>query len=355
MQDYIVESKKTIRDCLFKLEKNKQKCLIVVNTSKKIIGTVTDGDIRRALLKKNVSLETKIINYVAKKFFSIKTNSSSISNIEINKKIKNLIEDIKDDHIDIIPVINSNNQILKIIFTKDFKKNIYNKSNLLAETPVLIMAGGRGSRLKQFTNYFPKPLVPFKDTTAVEYIINNFKNFGIKEIFMSVHYKKNLIKSYLRENKVKNINFIEEKQPMGTAGAIGLLKGKDQNDFFLVNCDSILSINLEKFYEFHKKNNFQITLVAASKNFKISYGTCKINKNGQLKQINEKPNLNYLVSVGLYLMKPEIIKKISVKNVLGMDDLIKKVKKKGGKIGVFPISENDWFDTGTKENETIIL
>ena len=96
MQDYLVDSKKSIRDCLFKLEKNKQKCLIVVNTSKKIIGTVTDGDIRRALLKKNVSPETKIINYVAKKFFSIKTNGSSISNIEINKIPESVSTDSKN-------------------------------------------------------------------------------------------------------------------------------------------------------------------------------------------------------------------------------------------------------------------
>ena len=348
MQEYLIDSKKKIKDFLFKLEKNIQKCLIVVNNNKKITGTVTDGDIRRALLKKNVSLETRITNYVAKKPFFIKINSSSISNFEINKKIKNLIKKIKDDHIDIIPVINSSNQVLKIIFTKDFKNNV-SKNNLLAEIPAFIMAGGRGSRLKQFTNYFPKALVPFKDITAAEHIINNFKNFGVKKFFMSVFYKKNLIKSYFKENKIKNIEFIEEKKPMGTAGAISLLKGKIQNDFFLINCDSILSMNLNKFYEFHKKNNFKITLVAASKNFQIAYGTCQINKNGQLKQIVEKPNLNYLVSVGLYLVKAEIIKKLSKKDPLQMDDLIKKIKNNGGKVGVFPISENSWHDTGKEE------
>ena len=110
--------------------------------------------------------------------------------------------------------------------------------------------------------------------------------------------------------------------PLGTVGAIGLLKGKVQNDFFLINCDSILSINLKKFYEFHKKNNFKITLVAASKNFKISYGSCEINKkNGQLIKISEKPNLNYLVSVGLYLMKSDVIKSINKNKYLDMDIL----------------------------------
>ena len=216
------------------------------------------------------------------------------------------------------------------------------------------MAGGEGKRLKQFTNYFPKPLVPVEDITAVEYIINNFKNYGVKNFYMSIYYKKNLIKSYLKESNINKIKFLEEKHPMGTAGAISMLKGKIRDDLFVINCDSILSIDLEKFYEFHKKNNFQITLVAASKNFKISYGACEINKNGQLKKINEKPDLNYLVSVGLYLVKPEVIKKVSNKDPLGMDALIKKIKNEGGKIGVFPISENNWHDTGEHQNKLIV-
>ena len=108
-----------------------------------------------------------------------------------------------------------------------------------------------------------------------------------------------------------------------------------------------MSINYEKFYEFHKKNNFNITLVAASKNFKISYGACEINKkNGQLIKIKEKPNLNYLVSVGLYLIKPKVLRSIRSKKPLEMDQLITKIKNQGGRIGVFPISENNWLDTG---------
>ena len=212
------------------------------------------------------------------------------------------------------------------------------------------MAGGRGKRLKQFSNYFPKPLFPVGDITAVEYIMNNFSKYGVKKFFLSLHYKKNLIKSYLKENNYKNIKYIEEKIPLGTAGCLGLIKGKIKDDFFLINCDSILSINLEKFYEFHKRNNFQITMVAASKNFKISYGACEINKkNGHLIRIKEKPNFNYLVSTGLYLIKPKVINKVIKNKPIEMDILIKKIKNKGGKIGVFPISENNWIDVGTLE------
>ena len=142
------------------------------------------------------------------------------------------------------------------------------------------------------------------------------------------------------------MHFLEETKALGTAGCIGMLNGKIKNDFFIINCDTILSINMENFYEYHKKNNYSITLVAATKNFKLSYGSCDIKKNGQLKKILEKPSMNYLVSVGLYLFKPEIIKLVGRNKFLGMDDLIKKVKKNGEKVGVFPISESNWYDTG---------
>ena len=345
MKNYLIKNKKNIRDSLIQLEKIDQKCLIVIDNQKKVVGTLTDGDIRRALLRKN-NLETKILNFIKKKPISVKLKSSLINEIEIKKKINDLLLVIKDDNIDVIPVVSHKNKILKILFTKDFKKILKNNNNL-SNVPVLIMAGGRGSRLKQFTNYFPKPLVPVEDVTAVEHIINNFSKFGTKNFYMSVFYKKNLIKSYLKENKIKNIKFLEEKEPLGTAGSLSLLKNKIKNDFFLINCDSILSINYEKFYDFHKKNNFHITLVAASKNFKISYGACEINKkNGQLIKIKEKPNLNYLVSVGLYLIKPKVLKALKNKKPLEMDQLITKIKNRGGKIGVFPISENNWLDTG---------
>ena len=345
MKNYLINNKKNIRDSLIQLEKIDQKCLIVIDNQKKVVGTLTDGDIRRALLRKN-NLETKILNFIKKKPISVKLKSSLINEIEKKKKINDLLLVIKDDNIDVIPVVSHKNKILKILFTKDFKKILKNNNNL-SNVPVLIMAGGRGSRLKQFTNYFPKPLVPVEDVTAVEHIINNFSKFGTKNFYMSVFYKKNLIKSYLKENKIKNIKFLEEKEPLGTAGSLSLLKNKIKNDFFLINCDSILSINYEKFYDFHKKNNFHITLVAASKNFKISYGACEINKkNGQLIKIKEKPNLNYLVSVGLYLIKPKVLKALKNKKPLEMDQLITKIKNRGGKIGVFPISENNWLDTG---------
>jgi len=351
MMEYLLDKNKTFKEALLQLEKNSEKCLIITQKERFLVGTLTDGDIRRALLN-GASINSNIFKHVKKNPVFMKDSDldNSVNDLSKNKKLINLIEKISDDHIDIIPVIDRKREVKKIIYKKNLKKFFKNK-NKLKENPVLIMAGGRGQRLKDFTNYFPKPLVPINNETAMENIINSFSKYGIKKFYASVHYKKNLIKTYLKENNIKNVKFLDESIPLGTAGSIGLLKGKIKNDFFLINCDTILSINMEKFYEFHKKNNFNITLVAASKNFQISYGACEINKkNGQLVRISEKPNFNYLVSVGLYLIKPSVISSVAKNKYLDMDILLKKVKSKGGKVGVFPISESSWKDTGSLDD-----
>ena len=344
MNEYLISEIKIFKDALHQLDKSKKKCLIVINKDYKLVGTLTDGDLRRALLRGN-SLYTKIKNFDNKKPISLVIKN--IKNIDqaIANKSKYILKKIGKENIDVIPVINSKKKFIKTISIKDFKK--YEKSSFkLNNIPALIMAGGEGKRLKEFSKYFPKPLVPYENTTAIESIISRFKNYGVKKFYISVYYKKNLIKSYLDDNQYKNLTYLEEKQPLGTAGAIRFLKGKVKNDFFLINCDTILNIDLEKFYEFHKKNKFDLTLVAASKNFQLSYGACQIKQNGELKKIEEKPKLDYLVSVGLYLLKPEIIQKIPSTNLFNMNNLIEKVKNSGGRIGVFPISENSWIDTG---------
>ncbi len=346
MNEYLISEIKLFKDALHKLDKNQKKCLIVINKDYKLVGTLTDGDLRRALLRGN-SLNTKIKKFVNKKPTSlIVKNIKNIDQVIANKS-KYIIKKIENENIDVIPIINKHKKILKTISTSHFKK--YFKTDAkLNNISALIMAGGEGKRLKQFSNYFPKPLVPYENTTVIENIISRFKNYGIKKFFISVFYKKNLLKAYLEENKYKNLIYLEEKTPLGSAGALSLLRGKIKKDLFVINCDTIINIDLEKLYEFHKKNKFQITLVAASKNFQISYGACQINKkNGQLIKISEKPNFNYLVSVGLYLIKPGVINTVAKNKHLDMDVLLKRIKNKGGKIGVFPITENNWTDTGS--------
>ena len=341
MKNYLIQEYKTIKEALIKLENNKSKCLIVIDKRSVLKGTLTDGDIRRAMLQK-ASLTSSIKKYIKKK-------PIHLDNRKISKKYTHdLIKKIKDDNIDLIPIIDKDFKVKEIIFKKEFK-NI-TKNTILKNIPVMIMAGGKGTRLKQFTNYFPKALVPIEDATAIEHIINSFKKFNLNKFFISLNYKKNLIKSYLKESNVKNLTYLEEKSFLGTAGSISMLKKKIKTDFFLINCDTILSINYDSFYNYHKNNNYQITLVAAAKEYILPYGSCEIKKNNELSKIKEKPTIKQFANVGLYLIKPEIINLVKKNKMLGMDELIKKVKVSGGKVGVFPVSGESWIDTGTSDS-----
>lgn len=352
MKKLIIENHITIKDALQKLESNSHKCLLVVNKFQKFVGTLNDGDIRRAILK-GAKVNSKVDVYVKKNsIFLLDKNKKKTGIFDKNEKMrKNLLKKIDENKIDLVPVIDNKFRIKDIILRNEIKNlvNIEENNKNFEKIPVIIMAGGEGTRLKQFTNYFPKPLVPFEDTTATEYIINCFKKYGFKKIIMSLNYKKNLIKSYLKENKIKNVSFLNEKKPLGSAGSLSILKGKIKNNFFVINCDTLLSINLKKFYEFHKKNNYSLTLVAAHKSLDLLYGTCEIKKNGELNKIKEKPKFDYLANVGLYLFKPEILKFIKKNSFLEMDELIKRIKNKKKKIGVFPISEKNWVDTGSPQ------
>ena len=337
MKDYLINLNHKIKEALVRLEKNRGKCLIVVNKDNILKGTITDGDVRRALLV-GADINSSIKRYIRTKPYFIKDFKSKLKTNELEKGTEQeIIKKTKNEHIDIIPIVDKNKKVIDIIFSKELNKLSLNKK--LKNISTLIMAGGKGLRLQPFTNYFPKPLTPVNDKTATETIIDAFSKYGIKKFFISLNYKKNLIKSYLRENKIPNLHFIEEKKELGTAGPISLLKGKVKNDFFVINCDTIVSLNLEKFYDFHKKNNFKISLVAASKKFTLSYGSCKINKKGELKVIKEKPSINYLANIGLYLLKPEITKLIPKNKTFEMDTLIKKVNKVGGRVGVFLLTK----------------
>ena len=351
MKEYLLDKNKTLKEALKKLESNHEKCLVIIRAENILIGTLTDGDIRRAILK-GANINSSISKYVKNNPIFLKEADieKDTKNLNKNLKVKKVFKRINDDHIDIIPVIDKKKKVKKIIYKKNLNKYFENAEGL-KKIPLLIMAGGKGKRLKQFTNYFPKPLVPIQNTTALEYIINMFKMAGTSKFFISLNYKKNLIKSYLKENKVKNLNFLEEKNLLGTAGAIRMLRGKVKSDFFVINCDTILSINLKKFYDYHRKNNYKITLAAASKNFNLPYGSCEIKNNGQLKRITEKPDMNYLVNVGLYLIKPEIINLVPNNKFFEMDTLIKKIQKARGSVGVFPIDEENWHDTGQEEKK----
>ena len=341
MKNLIVYYSTSIKESLSKLEQNKEKCLLVLSKNGTFLGTLTDGDIRRAIIK-GANVDSKIKNYVHKKpFYFYLEDLSQKRSFEISK----LVAKKKQDKIDVIPILNKKKKIIDL-FNLDKLKSKFNSSNYIKRTSLIIMAGGKGTRLKPFTDIFPKPLMPINNVPAVEHIINHFRKSGLRNIFLTLNYKKELIKSYFADKKIPGLKYVEEKKPLDTAGSIGLLKNKIKSDFFVCNCDTISKINLEKFYEYHSEGKFDITLVVATKKHSLSYGSCQLDRAGNFKKIIEKPYTNHLVNIGLYLLKPSIIKMVSKNESISMDGLLTRAKRRNKKIGVFPVSENNWNDVG---------
>ena len=329
MNKFIIKKNKSIKEALKKLKETGHKCLIVSNKKNQLIGTLSDGDIREALIK-NKSIYDKIDNYFEKKpTFLIKNNFSK-------SLVKNLFS---KNNFGLVPIVDSNKKIVDIFYRKEILEKKIKKINI----PLIIMAGGKGNRLKPFTNILPKPLIPINGKPVIDHIIDNFKKYGINNISLTLNYKSKILEAYFNESRTK-VKYIKENLPLGTAGILNKFKNSNK-DFFVTNCDTIIDIDYNDFFQFHKKNNNDITIAVASHEITIPYGVCKTDLNGKLIKIDEKPVNDYLISVGLYIINSKVFKLIPLNKHMDMNELISK-SFKNSKVAIYPINSSSWKDVG---------
>jgi dTDP-glucose pyrophosphorylase len=327
------------------MDESSRKILFVINDSQKLIGTITDGDIRRWILKGG-DLSKEIVD----------TYNKTPLTFNDDYKISEVKKVMVERGIQSIPIINKKGQIKEILFWEEVFAEKFMENNVKVDIPVVIMAGGRGARLDPFTRILPKPLIPVGDKPILEIIIDNFQKYSVDNFYITLNYKGEMIKSYFDNTKKDyDMNYIWEMKPLGTAGGLKLLPEFESEDFFLSNCDVIINSEYDSILEFHKKNDFDITIVASMQSFKVPYGVLAINNGGSLMDIKEKPEYSFLVNTGMYAMKTSVIKEIPENTVFDMTDLISKLKEKEYKIGVYPISQRSWLDIGQWEeyNDTV--
>ncbi len=295
---------------------------------------VTDADIRRFILKGgNLNSSIKeVANYNAK---SLKVEQrSEAKQFLINNAIS------------AVPLLDKMGKIADIIFAGGLDIISTKKASL----PVVIMAGGLGTRLYPYTKILPKPLIPIGELPIVEHIINRFLNVGSNQFFMVVNYKKNMIKSYFNDLEIDyTLDYIDEDIPLGTGGGLSLLKGKINETFFFTNCDILIDADYGDIYKHHKENKNIITMVCAVKNFTIPYGVIELNENGEIDNIKEKPEMNFLTNTGLYVVESEVIEEMQSGVKIGFPDIIDAYRKSGKKVGIYPVSEQSWMDMGQLE------
>ena len=332
---FLVNIENSIKESMIKIKKNGTRTLLVVKKNKFLLGTISEGDIHAALIQ-NSSLDSSI-----KTIFNKNPKKVILGNYNLNKVSKIFL----DKQIGIIPVVDSNNIVKKIISWNDIfgsKKN-YNE---LKKIEVVVMAGGKGERLKPYTSVLPKPLIPINNKPMLEHIISNFKFFNIQNFHLVLNHQAKLIKSYFNNyDKNLKINYTVEPKPLGTVGGIRFVKKIKSNNFLLSNCDTLFKIDYLKFYNYHENNQNYLTLAVSNVQHEFSYGACKVQKK-RLISIKEKPKLNFIANAGLYAMKREIINLIPKNKKFDLTDLINKCLRLKKKIGVYEIPNNSWTDLG---------
>lgn len=337
MESLLIEPNATIKSALEKLCLASEKCLIIVGNNNKLLGTISDGDLRKAILK-GLSFNEPIIGiYNSNPTYVLEDsyNETDVRNVFLEKKFN------------LIPVINREGIVVNYVAWKEVFEDEGRKQMQHLDASVVIMAGGRGTRLEPFTKVLPKPLVPVHEKPVIEHIIESFTDVGVKKFILTINYKARIMKAFFEElNPDYEVDFIVEKEPLGTAGSLKYLDEKFDRPFLVTNCDIIIKTDYAKLHEFHLKNNYDITLVASMKNFTIPYGTCVLNGKGHLKEINEKPEYDFLVNTGLYVLNPDVLSLIPEGKLYHITELIEDIKNQGKSVGVYPISEDAWIDVG---------
>lgn len=334
-----IDSSVKILEALKQMDAIDRKLLLVFE-NKKFINILSIGDIQRSIIQ-GVELNSSI-NGILRENTKVATIKDDV------ETIKNTMEQFR---MELMPVINSDDNLVDVYFWEDIFKTKERKIRPELNIPVIIMAGGKGTRMKPLTNIIPKPLIPFGDKSIIEQIIQRFQQVGCNEFYASVNYKAEMIEFYFNQlgEKSYSINFFKENKPLGTAGSLHLLDGKIQSTFFVSNCDILIEDDYQNIYNYHKLNNNELTIVSAIKHYPIPYGTLETGEKGILKKITEKPEFAFQINTGFYIVEPHLIEEIPKDKFFHITHLMEKILQRKGKVGVYPVSEGSWKDIGVWE------
>ncbi len=326
---YLEKDSISLVQAMRKIDANAGGILFLTDENGVLTGCVSDGDIRRFLLSGG-KLEEPVMNAANRSPRSARTDDEA----HVLYHQKNYVA---------IPIIDEEHRVIAIYTGRGEKKTVHNPLKI----PVVINAGGRGSRLDPFTRVLPKPLIPVGELPIIEHIMKEFRSYCCDEFHIIVNYKKQLIKAYFSESDNRyNITWYDEEKPLGTGGGLSFLKGKMEETFFFTNCDNLLTANYERMLQFHREQKNAVTMICAYKNISIPYGVIEMGLNGRIEAMKEKPLMSFLTNTGIYIVEPEVLEDIEDNVPVGFPDIVEQQRRKGRNTAVFPVSENDWMDMG---------
>lgn len=329
----IIGEKSNISDAAKNLNFNGVKICLVVNRKNQLVGTITDGDIRRGFLK-GCKLSDKIEKIINKKFVSIKKGSNLKSAYKIMKNL----------NINYLPVL-EDKKLVNLYF---YENNFF--SNDKIHNDFIIMAGGFGKRLYPITKNIPKPMVKVKNKPILEHIILNARNEGFYKFTIIIHHLKNKIINYFKDGSKfgVNIEYIVEKKPLGTAGGLALLKKKISKNILITNADMLSSLSFKDLLNYHTSNKSDATVGVKVMSTKENYGLVDL-KGINIVKFKEKPTVHRFINCGVYALNTQNLKKLAINKQTDMISFLEKLKNDQKKIIAFPVYEG-WLDLGNRKN-----
>lgn len=335
IKDRVVTFEISLLDAMKLMDKLGVKILFVFN-DEKFLGLLTIGDVQRAIIK-NIELSAHV-----ESILDLHKVYAAVG--EPMDSIKHKMQRMRSE---CMPVLDADGNLSDVIFWKDIVDIEIELERPKINLPVVIMAGGLGTRLRPITNVIPKPLIPIGEKTILQEIMDQFRHIGCEKFYMSVNYKYDMIKYYIDQlPEHYDISYFKEDKPLGTIGSVSLLKGKITTPFFVSNCDIIIDQDYRDMYDYHVQNKNDITIITAVKSIRIPYGVIESGLGGLMTGFKEKPEQTYMINTGVYILNPDLIDEIPVDEKFHITDLMEKVKVRGGRVGCFPVSENSWKDMG---------
>lgn len=337
VDDFLIVRDARVRQAMRQLEAAESRTLLVVDEAQALYGTLTDGDVRRWILGGG-DLDGRVRDVCHADPFVV----------DADYDLEAVRREMLARSIVCIPVVGADRRVLGVLlWDRVFGGEDDRPARAPLGLPVIIMAGGAGTRLAPFTTVLPKPLIPIGGKTVIELIVDTFTKHGVSDFYLSVHHKSRIIKSYFDElDPPYAVHYLYEDQPLGTAGGLRDLAGKIDGDLIVTNCDVIIRADYHDLVAHHRNSGNDVTMVVSMRNFSIPYGVCEIENGGQLREIREKPQYDLLVNTGLYVIKPAVLELIPEGTPFDFPDLIAKAQATGGRVGVYPIGEEAWIDTG---------
>lgn len=331
IEKMIINEEETVLGAMEHLDRVATKILFVAEKGR-LLAALTDGDIRRWILQK------RDLNA------SVKNAANYNPKYLVGANRQQALQYMREQCIDAIPIVDADGMIHSIVLRNE--SEIVFRGEII-DVPVVIMAGGLGTRLYPYTKILPKPLIPVADIPITERIIQSFQQIGCQQFYMIVNHKKNMIKAYFNDLDTEyHLNFCDENTPLGTGGGISLLRDIITETFILTNCDVLIMEDVRKMIKYHRQQQNKVTMVCSLKNYEVPYGVVNFTEGGALSSFEEKPSLSFFTNTGYYILEPDVFGYVADNEKIGMPDILLRMKQENQKIGVYPIGENAWMDMG---------